>query len=458
VPRHGAGQLWSSLTWRPSQPAGSHSAGDEISEHEADAWASAVAGNGADRRASTGAAQSDDVPEHARNIVASAGEPLGTDTRSTMEGVFGRNFESVRIHADEQAGASARTEGAEAYTLGQHVVFGTGRYAPETSTGRALLAHELTHVAQQAHGPSVLQRQPTVPRRFRILSLAEIQKDAAREARRKLTGQTSAKVCRSIAKPADETNCPLVLTPGHAISVIGEAAGGAWLKIAAAGLPGFGPQEHAWVMGAFAQEVMPAPATSSSSSKPATGEVKTPREAKKPAQEAAKRPGRPPRPGEMQGPYVNFGTSTVSLAVAPPGLLDVFEKSHFAEVLEAETIESLVSKVLARADLHPILELAIVAHGTSEPEPQEFLPFGEDAIGLMEKERMAKTFGKLKGHFHPSGRIRLFHCYLGHSAEVLKLLSSTVGVPVEANKGRYYTVFGLSTGAPVVCQPSGECE
>lgn len=38
---------------------------------------------------------------------------------------------------------------ASAYTLGRDIVFGAGSYAPLTTGGRALLAHELTHVVQQ---------------------------------------------------------------------------------------------------------------------------------------------------------------------------------------------------------------------------------------------------------------------------------------------------------------------
>ena len=41
---------------------------------------------------------------------------------------------------------------ARAYTVGQDVVFGMGQYAPLTSEGRKLLAHELTHVVQQRSG------------------------------------------------------------------------------------------------------------------------------------------------------------------------------------------------------------------------------------------------------------------------------------------------------------------
>ena len=49
-----------------------------------------------------------------------------------------------------------------AYTVGSHVVFGTGRYAPGTPDGQRLLAHELTHVVQQsetsARGEAKVQR------------------------------------------------------------------------------------------------------------------------------------------------------------------------------------------------------------------------------------------------------------------------------------------------------------
>jgi hypothetical protein len=38
---------------------------------------------------------------------------------------------------------------ANAYTVGQDVVFGAGQYAPGSTRGAHLLAHELTHVVQQ---------------------------------------------------------------------------------------------------------------------------------------------------------------------------------------------------------------------------------------------------------------------------------------------------------------------
>jgi hypothetical protein len=48
---------------------------------------------------------------------------------------------------------------AAAYTVGKHVAFAAGRYAPHTSVGKQLLAHELVHTRQQASN-SIFQRFP----------------------------------------------------------------------------------------------------------------------------------------------------------------------------------------------------------------------------------------------------------------------------------------------------------
>ncbi|EIL97800.1 hypothetical protein UUA_14067 [Rhodanobacter thiooxydans LCS2] len=68
-----------------------------------------------------------------------------------MEAGFGHDFSDVRVHTSDVAHASARTIHALAYTSGQHLVFADGQYAPGTSSGRRLIAHELAHVVQQHH-------------------------------------------------------------------------------------------------------------------------------------------------------------------------------------------------------------------------------------------------------------------------------------------------------------------
>lgn len=67
-----------------------------------------------------------------------------------MEPRFGHDFSQVRVHTGMQAAVSASSLRARAYTVGKNLVFGAGQYAPGTSAGRNLLAHELTHVVQQS--------------------------------------------------------------------------------------------------------------------------------------------------------------------------------------------------------------------------------------------------------------------------------------------------------------------
>ncbi len=82
------------------------------------------------------------------------GQPLAVPIRSYFEPRFGCDFSEVRIHDDDLAHRSARMIGAQAYNAGQHIVFGRGRWQPDTPRGRSLLAHELAHAVQHApdHG------------------------------------------------------------------------------------------------------------------------------------------------------------------------------------------------------------------------------------------------------------------------------------------------------------------
>ncbi|HEX6552913.1 MAG TPA: DUF4157 domain-containing protein [Ktedonobacteraceae bacterium] len=89
------------------------------------------------------------MPASVQETLSSPGEPLTTGTRSQMERQFGHDFNRIRIHADSRASTSTYAVSALAYTVGEDVVFRTGKYTPETTEGKRLLAHELTHVLQQ---------------------------------------------------------------------------------------------------------------------------------------------------------------------------------------------------------------------------------------------------------------------------------------------------------------------
>jgi len=99
-------------------------------------------------------------------------QQLDQDTRGFMEPRFGHDFSQVRVHTDSAAASSARTLGAQAYTIGRDVFFGAGQYSPATTAGQRLLAHELAHVIQQdSGGPSPPSPAP--------LSATELEADRA---------------------------------------------------------------------------------------------------------------------------------------------------------------------------------------------------------------------------------------------------------------------------------------
>lgn len=77
------------------------------------------------------------------------GSSLPSAPRAFMEERFGVDFSPVRIHADSEAARMARALNAEAFTYRRDIYFGEGRYRPETTEGKKLLAHELTHVVQE---------------------------------------------------------------------------------------------------------------------------------------------------------------------------------------------------------------------------------------------------------------------------------------------------------------------
>jgi hypothetical protein len=95
-------------------------------------------------------AEGNGIPPIVQDVLNSGGgKPLDSTTRGFMESRFGQDFSEVRVHTDAKAAESARAVNAEAYTMGRNVMFGAGQYLPQTSEGRRLLAHELTHVVQQ---------------------------------------------------------------------------------------------------------------------------------------------------------------------------------------------------------------------------------------------------------------------------------------------------------------------
>ncbi|MFZ0746893.1 MAG: DUF4157 domain-containing protein [Terracidiphilus sp.] len=92
------------------------------------------------------------APAVVHDVLRGPGRPLDHSTRGFMESRFGHDFSGVRVFNDDTASQSARAVSANAYTVGEKIVFNQGRYAPDSHSGRRLLAHELAHVVQQSRG------------------------------------------------------------------------------------------------------------------------------------------------------------------------------------------------------------------------------------------------------------------------------------------------------------------
>jgi hypothetical protein len=117
-----------------------------------------------------------------------SGSPLDTASRDYFEPRFGQSFDNVRIHSGPEAAAAAATVRARAFTLGNDIVFGAGEHQPESSQGKRLLAHELTHVLQQSGSPQTVFRDedpaqdpaklPTQQQRDQIMDIFNPKEDA----------------------------------------------------------------------------------------------------------------------------------------------------------------------------------------------------------------------------------------------------------------------------------------
>ena len=101
-------------------------------------------------RSATSSSHAGEVaPPIVHQALRSESQPLDAGARSFLESRFNHDFSRVRIHTDQTAAESAASVDAAAYTVGSHIVFAKGEYAPKSSQGLRLVAHELTHVVQQ---------------------------------------------------------------------------------------------------------------------------------------------------------------------------------------------------------------------------------------------------------------------------------------------------------------------
>jgi len=131
---------------------------DDQYERDADLMAERAVGQAPARRGSASQTQAGEgvtEPGLLRAIqrARGAGQPLPGGIRRPMEQAFGTDLRAVRVHHGTEADQLNQALQARAFTVGTDIFFGRGGYDPGSADGRALIAHELTHVHQQA-GPA----------------------------------------------------------------------------------------------------------------------------------------------------------------------------------------------------------------------------------------------------------------------------------------------------------------
>jgi len=104
--------------------------------------------------------EGDVMPDVERAIEGSrgGGQSLDSGVQAQMGQALNTDFSGVRVHTDAGADGLNRSLSAKAFTTGSDIYFRQGEYNPGSSSGRELLAHELTHVVQQ--NPDKVQTKP----------------------------------------------------------------------------------------------------------------------------------------------------------------------------------------------------------------------------------------------------------------------------------------------------------
>lgn len=91
---------------------------------------------------------------------AGKGNNLSAKTQKEMSSSFGADFSNVRVHNGNEAATMNEELNAQAFTHGSDIYFNEGKFDPNSSTGKFLLAHELAHVIQQKNSILKVQLAP----------------------------------------------------------------------------------------------------------------------------------------------------------------------------------------------------------------------------------------------------------------------------------------------------------
>ncbi|HEX4850859.1 MAG TPA: DUF4157 domain-containing protein, partial [Puia sp.] len=107
--------------------------------------------HGLQKKGNGGSLHSTPSPQLSSKIENSSGkgDPIPNQVMNDMNDSFGFDFSRVKIHKDADAANMNGELQSKAFTHGHDIFFNEGKYNPDSSDGKFLLAHELTHVLQQ---------------------------------------------------------------------------------------------------------------------------------------------------------------------------------------------------------------------------------------------------------------------------------------------------------------------
>jgi hypothetical protein len=116
----------------------------------------------------TGGTLDRETEQSIESVRRSGGVALARPVREQMEGAFGTDLSSVRVHQGRQAAQVSDRINAKAFNVGNDIFFRDGMPDTSTASGQHLLAHELAHHVQGRGadvGRRVQRRAETVRRR-----------------------------------------------------------------------------------------------------------------------------------------------------------------------------------------------------------------------------------------------------------------------------------------------------
>jgi len=386
------------------------------------------------------------------------GRALPDPTRAALEPRFGADFSRVRVHADSEAQALTRSVNAAAFTVGHDIYFAPGKWDSTSSAGRRLLAHELTHVVQQASGRAprdALQRQVEVtigpacielPGNDRVLGPSVMFARGSASLDRSARASVIDPFLRSWRGTASPIDVHGYASEDGAVANNQDLSCRRAAALARALIDSGVPEDDISRFGHGETRAYGAPAPAAR--EPDEESLRQNRRAvivAGPAQAApapAPDPARAPEPDQPLAIHVtNDGDIVGWLGAA----------THIGELYMTD-VDSMVTNVLTAIGSRQMSRLEIADHGNGTG-----VLIGSDFIDLSNIARFTPRLSALRGHFAPGAIVHLQHCSVGQNLPLIRAFASAFGVPVYAGTSFENAIYRFNLGDYVRCDPSGTC-